>query len=65
MMILFAVGHCMPIVLAGSSTALVRSVTENHVWQGVGEWFRKAAGLVVGIMGLYFMLRPFIEGSGT
>lgn len=65
MMILFAVGHCMPIVLAGSSTALVRSVTENHAWQGAGEWFRKGAGLVVGIMGLYFMLRPFIEGRGA
>jgi len=65
MMILFAVGHCMPIVLAGSSTALARCVTENHAWQGAGIWFRKGAGLVVGIMGLYFMLRPFIEGRGA
>jgi len=65
MIILFAVGHCAPIILAGSSTALVRKVTENHAWQGAGNWFRKGAGLVVGIMGMYFMLRPFIGGGGA
>jgi cytochrome c-type biogenesis protein len=61
MMILFALGHCLPIVIAGSSTALVRKLTENHLWQGAGDWFRKAAGVVVGVMGLYFMVRPFID----
>ena len=63
MMILFAMGHCLPIVIAGSSTALVRKLTENHAWQDAGNWFRKGAGVVVGLMGLYFMARPFIEGN--
>ena len=65
MMILFALGHCLPIVIAGSSTALVRKMTENHVWQDAGSWFRKSAGVVVGLMGLYFIVRPFIEASAT
>jgi cytochrome c-type biogenesis protein len=47
-------GHCLPIVLAGSSTALVRKLTENHLWQGAGNWFRKAAGVVVGCNGVVF-----------
>lgn len=65
MMILFALGHCLPIVIAGSSTAVVRKLTENHAWQGAGNWFRKSAGVVVGLMGLYFMVRPFIDGSAS
>ena len=32
--LLFAVGHCLPIVVAGSSTAAVRKFMENSAWQG-------------------------------
>jgi cytochrome c-type biogenesis protein len=65
MMILFALGHCLPIVIAGSSTAMVRKLTESHAWQDAGSWFRKGAGVVVGLMGLYFMIRPFIDASAV
>ncbi len=65
MMVLFALGHCLPIVIAGSSTAWVRKLTENHVWQNAGNWFRKGAGVVVGLMGLYFIVQPFIEASAN
>jgi cytochrome c-type biogenesis protein len=65
MMILFALGHCLPIVIAGSSMAIMRKLTENHAWQDTGNWFRKGAGVVVGLMGLYFMARPFIDGSAV
>ncbi len=65
MMILFALGHCLPIVIAGSSVAMVRKLTENHAWQDAGNWFRKGAGVVVGLMGLYFMARPFIDGRAV
>ena len=65
MMILFALGHCLPIVIAGSSAALVRKLTENHVWQDAGSWFRKGAGVVVALMGIYFIVRPFIGASPT
>ncbi len=65
MMILFALGHCLPIVIAGSSAALMRKLTENHVWQDAGSWFRKGAGVVVALMGIYFIVRPFIGASPT
>jgi cytochrome c-type biogenesis protein len=60
--VLFAVGHCLPIMLAGSSTALVRNLLESHAWQGAGSWFRRGAGFVIGCLGIYFVVNPFIAG---
>jgi cytochrome c-type biogenesis protein len=57
--LLFALGHCLPIVIAGSSTALVRRMIENQAWQGAGRWFRKGAGVLIGILGIYFIGNPF------
>ena len=59
MMILFALGHCLPIVVAGSSTAMVRRLTESSRWQGAGLWFRRSAGVVIGLLGIYFLAGPF------
>ena len=58
--LLFAVGHCLPIVVAGSSTAAVRKLVENSAWQGTGNWFRRAAGIVIVLLGVYFILNPLI-----
>lgn len=59
MIVLFALGHCLPIVVAGSSTALVRRLTESEAWIGTGGWFRRAAGGVIILLGLYFVASPF------
>ncbi len=59
--LLFAIGHCIPIVIAGSSTAAVRKLMENSAWQGSGAWFRKGAGVVIALLGAYFFMRPFME----
>jgi cytochrome c-type biogenesis protein len=56
--LLFAVGHCLPIAVAGSSTAAARRLLENSAWQGAGGWFRKAAGAVICLLGLYFIINP-------
>jgi cytochrome c-type biogenesis protein len=60
MILLFALGHCLPIVVAGSSTAAVRKVIENQSWQTGGQWFRRGAGLLIGLLGFYFIVNPFI-----
>jgi cytochrome c-type biogenesis protein len=60
--LLFAIGHCLPIVVAGSSTAAVKGVLENSTWQGAGNWFRKGAGVMIGILGIYFVANPFFAG---
>lgn len=59
LIILFALGHCLPIVVAGSSTALVRKLIENQAWQGAGMWFRKGAGILIALLGIYFIGNPF------
>jgi len=57
--LLFAIGHCLPIVVAGSSTAAVKRVMESSRWQEAGSWFRKGAGAMIGCLGLYFIINPF------
>jgi len=58
--LLFALGHCLPIVVAGSSIAAVKRVMESSRWQGAGNWFRKGAGAVIAGLGIYFIVNPFI-----
>ena len=61
LIVLFAVGHCLPIVIAGSSTAAVKKLLENSAWNGAGTWFRKGAGTLVCFLGVYFIISPFIS----
>ena len=59
--LLFAMGHCLPIVIAGSSTAAVKGIMENNAWQGAEYWFRKGAGAVIALLGIYFIINPFLS----
>lgn len=58
---LFALGHCLPIVIAGSSTAAVKKLVENSRWNSAGIWFRKLAGTTIAALGEYFVLAPFLN----
>lgn len=57
--LLFATGHCLPIFIAGSSTALVQKLIENSTWNNTGIWFRKIAGITIMFLGIYFIATPF------
>jgi cytochrome c-type biogenesis protein len=59
--LLFAMGHCLPIVAAGSFTAAVKRIMENSAWQGAGSLFRKGAGVIITILGVYFIVSPFLS----
>jgi len=59
----FALGHCLPIVVAGSSAALARRIMEQRLFSGGSQWVRRAAGVLVGLLGVYFLALPFL-GSG-
>ncbi len=58
--ILFGIGHCLPIAVAGSSTALVKKLMANAAWQKGGVVLRRSAGAAIGLLGLYFIIRPFV-----
>jgi len=59
LIVLFAGGHCLPIVAAGSSTAMIQRWLENGAMRGGGTWFRKSAGALIALLGVYFIARPF------
>ncbi|MHC1702211.1 MAG: cytochrome c biogenesis CcdA family protein [Humidesulfovibrio sp.] len=59
----FALGHCLPIVIAGSSAALARRIMEQRVFSGGSQWVRRAAGVLVGLLGVYFVALPFLGGG--
>lgn len=58
--VLFGVGHCIPIAVAGSSTATVKRLLESSSFYEGGLWFRKIAGVCIGVLGIYFVIRPFL-----
>ncbi len=60
LLLMFAAGHCLPIVIAGSSMAAVRRLMENRIWQGTADWFRKGAGVMIALLGGYFIVSPFV-----
>ncbi len=57
---LFALGHCTPIVIAGSSAATVKKMLATSSFQHGGTVFRKGAGVVIGLLGIYFVARPWL-----
>jgi cytochrome c-type biogenesis protein len=60
LIILFGIGHCLPIAIAGSSTATMKKVMANSSFNAGTTWFRKSAGLIIGCLGIYFISLPFV-----
>jgi cytochrome c-type biogenesis protein len=58
--VLFGIGHCAPIAVAGSSAALVGRILEASKFQQGGLWFRRFAGLVIAGLGVSFIFKPFL-----
>ncbi len=58
--LLFAIGHCIPIVVAGSSTAMVKRLLVSSSWQQGGRFFRRLAGVLIAMLGVFFIIQPFL-----
>lgn len=61
LIVLFALGHCLPIVVAGSSTAAVKTLLESSRWHSASMVFRKGAGVLIILLGVYFIVTPFVS----
>lgn len=61
--LLFGIGHCIPIAVAGSSTAKVKKLLESSSFHEGSLWFKKCAGAAIAVLGLYFVIRPFVSIS--
>jgi cytochrome c-type biogenesis protein len=61
--VFLVLGYCVPMVMARSSTAKVKRLFGKDTFQEEETWFRKCAAVVIGLLGIYFILRPFIKTS--
>ena len=59
--VLFGIGHCIPIAIAGGSAALVQKMLINQSWQRGGILFRRLAGILIASMGVYFIFQPIMN----
>lgn len=57
----FAVGHCLPIMVAGFSTPLVGRILESSGLRAAGRVGRILAGCLVVAVGAYVMTSPFFH----
>ena len=60
LILLFAIGHCLPIAIAGSSTATVKRLMGNSAFGRSSTWFRKGAGVLIAGLACYFIALPFV-----
>jgi len=56
LILFFALGHCLPIVIAGSSAALAQRLLAGKGMQTVTVWGRRFAGGLVMAIGVYFIV---------
>ena len=59
---LFALGHCLPIAVAGSSTAKVQSLLASSSYERIHKSSRKVAAILIAGLGLYFIATALLSG---
>lgn len=62
LILFFALGHCLPIVIAGSSAALAQRLLAGKGMQTATVWGRRFAGGLVMLIGAYFIVSA-VTGS--
>jgi cytochrome c-type biogenesis protein len=60
LILLFGLGHALPVAVAGSSITLVRRILENGAFQQGSLWFKRAAGTAIALLGAYLIVKPFL-----
>ena len=60
LLVLFAAGHCLLLVVAGIFSARVMAIIHNRAWHNGTVMMRKAAGVIIVGLGFYFIIIPFL-----
>ena len=58
--LLFGLGHSLPIAVAGSFTAKVGGLLAKNGFTRGSLWFKKLAGAGIGLLGIYFLVFPYM-----
>jgi cytochrome c-type biogenesis protein len=61
--VFLVLGYSVPLVMARSSAARVKRLLGNNLFPEDETWFRKCAGVMIGLLGIYFILSPFFGTS--
>ena len=59
MLVLFGVGHCLPLILCGVFSARTMGLLHSHGGQRTVAAMRKLAAMVIAALGVYFIVAPF------
>lgn len=59
MLLLFGLGHCLPLVVCGIFSARTMELLQSHYGQKLVAGMRKLAALVIAALGVYFAVIPF------
>ena len=51
----YALGHCFLVVIAGTSMGMAKGLLESRRLQKAGSWLRKAAGVVIILVGFFYL----------
>ncbi len=63
LLLTYALGHCMLVLLAGVSMGAVRGLLASRRWAGANLWLRRGAGALILVLGLYVMGAPLVGGA--
>lgn len=61
MMLMFSLGHCLPLVLAGVSVARLKTYLESRSVFNASLAFQKMAGVLIVLLGAYFAINPIVN----
>lgn len=61
MLVLFGVGHCLPLVVCGIFSASVMGFLNSHAGQKIIQGMRKVSAIVIAGLGIYFISAPFFN----
>jgi len=59
MLVLFAIDHCLPLVVCGMFSARTMEILHSRAGQKMVAGARQAAAVVIAGLGVYFLVLPF------
>ncbi|MGA9753369.1 MAG: cytochrome c biogenesis protein CcdA [Acidobacteriota bacterium] len=63
LLLTYALGHCMLVLLAGVSMGAVRGLLSSRRWASANLWLRRGAGALILCLGLYVIGAPLMGGA--
>ena len=61
--VFLVLGYCLPMVTAQSAATRVKRLMGQNPFPEEDTWVRRCAGVMIGLLGIYFILRPLLGTS--